>query len=94
LSLNESLESEIKTEATMGFFASLPEAGISARLARMERKLDAIIEQFEVQLPNDGFDEVRRLAAAGQKISAIKLYREMTGAGLAEAKSAVESGQL
>jgi ribosomal protein L7/L12 len=37
-------------------------------------------------------DDVRRMAAAGQKIQAIKLYREITGAGLKEAKDAVESG--
>lgn len=36
--------------------------------------------------------EVKRLMATGQKIEAIKVYREATGVGLAEAKSAVESG--
>lgn len=36
--------------------------------------------------------EVKRLVATGQKIEAIKVYREATDAGLAEAKSAVESG--
>ena len=35
--------------------------------------------------------EVRRLLAGGQKVEAIKLLRERTGAGLAEAKTAVES---
>jgi sugar lactone lactonase YvrE len=35
--------------------------------------------------------EVVRLARSGQKISAIKLYREITGVGLAEAKDAVEA---
>ncbi len=34
--------------------------------------------------------EVTRLVQSGQKIQAIKLYREMTGLGLAEAKEAVE----
>jgi ribosomal protein L7/L12 len=34
--------------------------------------------------------EVLRLVAAGQLIDAIKRYRELTGAGLAEAKTAVE----
>jgi ribosomal protein L7/L12 len=29
--------------------------------------------------------------SAGEKISAIRLYRELTNAGLAEAKAAVES---
>lgn len=35
-------------------------------------------------------EEVGRLAAAGNLIHAIKLYRERTGCGLAEAKDAVE----
>jgi ribosomal protein L7/L12 len=36
-------------------------------------------------------DRIRSLLADGQKIEAIKLYREHTGAGLAEAKGAVEA---
>lgn len=35
-------------------------------------------------------DEVRTLLTGGRKIEAIKVYREATGAGLAEAKDAVE----
>ena len=35
--------------------------------------------------------EVRELYRAGQKIQAIKLYRENTGVGLKEAKDAVEA---
>jgi ribosomal protein L7/L12 len=35
--------------------------------------------------------EVVALAHSGQKIEAIKRYRELTGAGLAEAKQAVEA---
>lgn len=36
-------------------------------------------------------DEVCELAQSGQKIEAIKLYRQNTGAGLVEAKDAVEA---
>lgn len=36
-------------------------------------------------------DELRALLAEGRKIDAIKRYREATGAGLAEAKQAVEA---
>jgi len=35
-------------------------------------------------------DDIKAQIAAGNKITAIKLYREGTGAGLAEAKDAVE----
>ena len=36
-------------------------------------------------------DEVKRLVQQGQKIQAIKLYREKTGLGLKEAKDAVDA---
>ena len=36
-------------------------------------------------------NEIQDLLSAGRKIEAVKRYREETGAGLAEAKSAVES---
>ena len=35
-------------------------------------------------------DEIRELLASGNKIAAIKRYREEIGVGLAEAKAAVE----
>ena len=40
---------------------------------------------------NDLEEEIVSLVREGQKIAAIKLYREQTGTGLAEAKNAVES---
>ena len=41
---------------------------------------------------HDAFEEeIRRLMESGNKILAIKRYREETGVGLAEAKAAVES---
>jgi ribosomal protein L7/L12 len=64
---------------------------LNARLDRIERQLQALLRHFQINF-DDGFDEVRRLAAAGEKITAIKLYRQLTGAGLAEAKAFVEQG--
>jgi ribosomal protein L7/L12 len=42
-------------------------------------------------ISNDELERIRAVAVAGQKIEAIKLYRAATGAGLAEAKQAVEA---
>lgn len=42
--------------------------------------------------PATGMAEVDRLVRAGRKIEAIKVYRQLTGVGLKEAKDAVESG--
>lgn len=39
---------------------------------------------------NDKLDEVRKLVASGRTIDAIKLYREITGLGLKEAKDAID----
>jgi ribosomal protein L7/L12 len=43
--------------------------------------------------PTSDVDEIQRRVLAGDKIGAIKLYRERTGVGLAEAKSAIEQLQ-
>ena len=75
----------------MGLFSGHnPE--LAARLARVERKLDAIMTSLGIALESDGMDDIRALASAGKKIEAIRLYRARTGAGLAEAKAAVDSG--
>jgi hypothetical protein len=61
------------------------------RLGRLERKVDLILTHLGLD-PNQGVNlEVRELMKAGQKIQAIKLYREQTGVGLKEAKDYVES---
>jgi hypothetical protein len=67
----------------------------TARLRGIERKLNALLQHHGVDPTQGGFplsDRVKQLAAdPARKIAAIKAYREETGAGLAEAKEAVES---
>lgn len=66
----------------------------AARLRRVERKLDLILQHLGVAYEADDFGlsaEARSLADRGEKIAAIKAHRDATGAGLAEAKRAVES---
>jgi ribosomal protein L7/L12 len=65
-------------------------AKTSASVARQERKLDALLKHSGVDLSTLAAREAEALIRAGRKIEAIKLYRELTGAGLAEAKAAVE----
>jgi hypothetical protein len=66
----------------------------TARIGRIERKLNALLRHHGVD-PTQGLplsDRVKQLASdPSQKINAIKAYREETGAGLKEAKDAVES---
>jgi hypothetical protein len=64
-----------------------------------ERKLEDVtfISQNRVMDSSpspDKMSEVRMLVKAGNKIAAIKVYREITGVGLAEAKAAVEAMPL
>lgn len=47
--------------------------------------------QGAVRSPTDPLAEVQDLARSGRTIDAIKLFRQLTGAGLAEAKQAVDS---
>lgn len=68
-----------------------PDPAVIRRLDRLERKLDALLERAGVRVPEPEHADVRDLAKSGRKIEAIKLYRERTGCGLAEAKSFVDA---
>ncbi len=68
----------------------------TARLARLERKVDAIMKHFTIEYTDPAgaglSDDVKRLADdPATKIEAIKRHREQTGLGLKEAKDAVEA---
>jgi large subunit ribosomal protein L7/L12 len=69
-------------------------------------KLEAAVASLQVQLASpqppgsaaaapmpgtEWMSEVQALVASGNKIQAIKVYRERTGVGLKEAKDAVEA---
>jgi hypothetical protein len=63
-----------------------------ADLRRVERKLDALLKHQGVPALPAMSDEVKRLARdPATKIAAVKLHREETGLGLAEAKADVET---
>ena len=53
--------------------------------------VSAEIDGQELEIDPRVLDEVRRLCENDQKIEAVKLLREVTGLGLAEAKNVVES---
>lgn len=63
---------------------------MTAAVARMERRIDALVKHAGIDLHAAALREIEPLVKAGQKIEAIKVYRELTGVGLAEAKDAVE----
>lgn len=61
-----------------------------ARLQRTERKLDRISAHLGIPEDTTIPDAIRAELLAGNKINAIKLYREQHGVGLKEAKDAVD----
>ncbi|UZJ31188.1 ribosomal protein L7/L12 [Streptomyces endophytica] len=64
---------------------------VERRLVRLEQKVDLLLAHAGIEEPQDArFAEIDALLAQGKKIQAIKLHRELTGSGLAEAKEAVE----
>ncbi|MGW1775864.1 hypothetical protein [Streptomyces sp. NPDC002104] len=65
---------------------------VERKTDRLERRLGLLLDHFAIVEPEpDGMDGIRALAAEGRTVAAIKAYREATGAGLAEAKRAVEA---
>lgn len=60
------------------------------RVARVERKLDLVLEHLGLDGEDPRMGEVVSLVRTDKKIQAIKVYREITGAGLKEAKEAVD----
>ncbi len=88
------------TGATFGlligmFFMLIGMKKQTGKLAAMNAKLDLLLGQAGVKF--DPIGSVCREAAdalkRGDKIGAIKLYRNATGASLAEAKQTIESAQ-
>ncbi len=68
---------------------------INGRIARLERKIDLILEHLGIADLDDAPSivslRVRHLAIEGNKIGAIKALREETGMGLKEAKDTVDA---
>jgi ribosomal protein L7/L12 len=64
------------------------------RIAELEYKLDHLYRQLGIEEPPPAVQgvspEVYQALAAGNKIEAIRIHREQTGMGLADAKRAVE----
>jgi hypothetical protein len=73
------------------FARNSPSSADSATLKRLERKVDLILSHLGLDFHQGIDSRLRDLRDAGQKIEAIKLYREQTGVGLKDAKDYVES---
>ncbi|MFE0374897.1 ribosomal protein L7/L12 [Streptomyces inhibens] len=64
---------------------------LDRRLQRLERKVDLLLAHAGIEEPQDPrMAEIDELLRQDKKIQAIKVHRQLTGSGLAEAKEAVE----
>jgi hypothetical protein len=64
---------------------------IGPRLAQIERRLQLVMDHLGVDDPDPAPPGVREQLTRGNKIAAIKAYREATGVDLRTAKEAVEA---
>ena len=62
----------------------------SRHLKRVERKVDLLLAHLKIDPFSDLNQEILELMRSGQKIEAIRRYREQTGISLKEAKDYVE----
>ncbi|MET7988429.1 MULTISPECIES: ribosomal protein L7/L12 [unclassified Streptomyces] len=60
------------------------------RIAHVEQQLGLILDRLSIREEPPHLPEVIALVRDGKKIQAIKAYRDATGAGLKEAKDAVD----
>ncbi|WP_107644830.1 MULTISPECIES: hypothetical protein [Streptomyces] len=60
------------------------------RIARVEQKVDLMLEHLDIRPAGPGLDRVGALLRDGKQVAAVKAYRRITGAGLLEAKEAVD----
>ena len=68
---------------------------LTSRVRELEDKLQFLYDRLNMSYEDPGSDptlspQVQEALRRGNKIEAIKIYRELTGAGLAEAKQAID----
>lgn len=71
---------------------------LKARINELEDRLKFIYRRLNIDYADPNSDpvlspQVQDALRRGNKIEAIKIYRELTGVGLAEAKSVIDSAE-
>ena len=71
---------------------------LKARIAELEDRLKFIYRHLNIEFIENNSDpvlspQIQAALRGGDKIAAIKIYREMTGVGLAEAKQAIDRAE-
>ncbi len=71
---------------------------LRARLNELEDRLKFLYRRFNIDYADPNTDpalspQIQEALRRGNKIGAVKLYRELTGVGLAEAKQAIDRAE-
>ena len=71
---------------------------LKSRISELEDKLQFLYRRFNIDYLSPNSDpalapQVQEALRRGNKIEAIKIYRELTGVGLAEAKQAIDRAE-
>ena len=71
---------------------------LRSRVNELEDRLKLLYRHLNLEYADPGSDpvmspQIQEAIRRGNKIEAIKIYRELTGVGLAEAKEAVEKAE-
>ena len=75
-------------------YSSMSTDQLHIRIAKLERTVQFLLDHLELtyeESPASLFPEVAELKALGKVFDAVSLYRNKTGASLAEAKEFVDS---
>lgn len=56
----------------------------------LERRLDLVLQQLKIDVPNESLAKVQELLRQGKKADAVQYYHRDKGVSLAEAIAAVE----
>ena len=71
---------------------------LRSRVSELEDRLNFLYRRLNIEYADPNSDpvlspQVQEALRGGNKIEAIKIYRELTGVGLAEAKQAIDQGE-
>ncbi|HEU4743802.1 MAG TPA: ribosomal protein L7/L12 [Anaerolineales bacterium] len=71
---------------------------LKSRVNELEDRLNFLYRRLNIEYADPNSDpvlspQVQEALRGGNKIEAIKIYRELTGVGLAEAKQAIDQGE-
>ncbi|MGK5627762.1 hypothetical protein [Streptomyces sp. URMC 123] len=89
--MNALMAASIVLVALIGFFPAITPKlrSVERKVDELDRKLDLICAHLGIDTRHPGLEEVESFLREGKKMSAIKAYRDLTGADLKEAADAI-----